>query len=248
MNKEIIFLKRRNRGNVYSSMIMLFIQFILKNLGLKKNKLVHKFLYEYPQFKHLKMELKHISKLYPIGQGVMFHPDRSHETPEFKQAVRDAVKNFDIGVAGNDVKNYKEFREAREREMWYNNKQLNTQKMKNPKHLIIGRVELSPGNAQLYSVSLPTYILGENGMEDGKEMHFIPFCKGTKETPKEERQEGVFTESLIQAALEYLQDVNVGPLQNIDTTEAIQHLKAALGCLDRRQQKRINNGTIYTNK
>lgn len=120
--------------------------------------------------------------------------------------------------------------------------------MKNPKNLIIGRVAVSPGNEQLYSVGLPTYILGENGMEDGKEMHFIPFCKGTKETPTPARQEGVFTESLIQASIEYLQDVNTGTLQNIDTTEAIQYLKAALGCLDRRKQKRTNNGTIYTNK
>lgn len=120
--------------------------------------------------------------------------------------------------------------------------------MKNPKNLTIGRIAVSPGNEQLYSVGLPTYILGENGMEDGKEMHFIPFCKGTKETPTPARQEGVFTESLIQASIEYLQDVNTGPLQNIDTTEAIQYLKAALACLDRRQQKRINNGTIYTNK
>lgn len=119
--------------------------------------------------------------------------------------------------------------------------------MKNPKELVSVKVELAPGSMSLVSLEVPTYVLGEDGMKDG-EGTTIKFCKGTKETPVEHRQEGVFTESLIQASLEYLQDVNTGSLQNLDTTEAIQHLKAALGCLDRRQQKRINNGVLYTNK
>lgn len=153
------------------------------------------------------------------GEGLMFHPDRSHETPELKQAVINAVKGINI------------------------EQKLNTHKMKNPKELQIFKNK----EGQLSSILLPTYVLGSEGMRDTNGL-MLNFCKGTKETPEEERQSGVFTESLIQASLEYLQDVNVGPLQNIDTTEAIQHLKAALGCLDRRQQKRINNGTIYTKK
>lgn len=128
-----------------------------------------------------------------------------------------------------------------------NNDKLNINKMKNPKELGIYRNPMRV----LVSIGLPTYKLDKEGMDDvmkdGKGI-IINFCKGTKETPLAERQEGVFTESLIQASIEYLQDVNTGTLQNIDTTEAIQHLKAALGCLDRRKQKRTDNGTLYTKK
>lgn len=115
--------------------------------------------------------------------------------------------------------------------------------MKNPKELTLVKTP----EGVLTAVILPQYILGEETMEDADGTSIL-FCKGTKETPIDRRQAGVFTESLLQASLEYLQNVNTGSLQNLNTTEAIQHIKAALGCLDRRHQKRQENGTQFTSK
>lgn len=119
-------------------------------------------------------------------------------------------------------------------------------KMKDPKELgiIYGRDEKT-----LIAVELPVYQLGEKGMEDTGLMFRIPFAKGVIGGPEySHKQKGVFTESIIQASIEYLSNVNQGDLQNIHTTEAIQYLKAALGALDARRQKRVNDGTIFTNR
>lgn len=121
--------------------------------------------------------------------------------------------------------------------------------MKNPKNLSTHyRKEAGTDESILYQVGLPTYVISQDGMVDGKQVFRIPFCKGTKESTQDMIQEGVFTESLLQACVMYLEDVNKGKLASIDTTEAIQHIKAALGCLDRRQQRRKENGTQFTAK
>ena len=119
--------------------------------------------------------------------------------------------------------------------------------MKNPKDL---EVVYGRDGQTLISVELPTYKLSEEGMIDGDKSFAIPFAKGVIGDPNlfSYAQQGVFTESLIQAAILYLENVNKGELENIHTTEAIQHLKAAHGCLDARRQKRVKDGTIYTNK
>lgn len=118
--------------------------------------------------------------------------------------------------------------------------------MKNPKELglIFGRDEKT-----LIAVELPVYQLGEKGMDFTGVLFRIPFAKGVIGGPEySHKQKGVFTESLIQASIEYLNNVNQGELQNIHTTEAIQYLKAALNSLDARRQKRVSDGTIFTGK
>lgn len=117
--------------------------------------------------------------------------------------------------------------------------------MKNPKELKTSTV--AGAGDLIYAVELPTYKISPEGMKDGRPIT-LPFCKGTIGADTNLIQEGVFTESLLQASLEFLSNVNRGPLQNIDTTEAIQHIKAALGCLGRRHERRAKEGTAFTNK
>lgn len=118
--------------------------------------------------------------------------------------------------------------------------------MKDPKELglMFGRDEKT-----LIAVELPVYQLGEKGMDFTGVLFRVPFAKGVIGGPEySHKQKGIFTESLIQASIEYLNNVNQGELQNIHTTEAVQYLKAALNSLDARRQKRVNDGTIFTGK
>lgn len=53
------------------------------------------------------------------------------------------------------------------------------------------------------SYEIPTYKVTDNGIEDGTDM-VLRFCKGNKADSEVFRQEGVFTETLIQTAKQYL--------------------------------------------
>lgn len=84
---------------------------------------------------------------------------------------------------------------------------------------------------------VPTYVVTNDGIKDGEGMT-IKFCKGNKADSTVHRQEGVFTETLIQLAKEYLQEVNQGELKTDDTTQAIIKLEEALMWINKRAEDR----------
>ena len=92
---------------------------------------------------------------------------------------------------------------------------------------------------------IPTYKVTENGIEDGEGIE-IKFCKGNKENPDTLRQEGIFTETLLQVGLQYLQSVNVGELASRDTSLAITHLEDALFRIGKRAEDRKLRGVQAT--
>lgn len=101
--------------------------------------------------------------------------------------------------------------------------------MKNPKILEV----LVPGS--MYNI--PTYVVTDQGMQDGSGAGIV-FCKGNREDSLVPRQEGVFTESLIQVAKEYLEAVNVGPMATRETSMVITKLDEALMWINKRSEDR----------
>ena len=94
---------------------------------------------------------------------------------------------------------------------------------------------------------LPTYKVTENGIEDGAGKS-IKFCKGDKSNPAVFRQEGFFTESVIQVAKEYLESVNKGDMATRETSMAITKLDEALMWIKKRADDRIERGVQATYK
>jgi len=92
---------------------------------------------------------------------------------------------------------------------------------------------------------IPTYIVTENGIEDGEGI-IIKFCKGNKDDASALRQEGIFTETLLQVGLQYLQSVNVGELASRDTSLAITHLEDSLFRIGKRAEDRKLRGVQAT--
>ncbi len=109
--------------------------------------------------------------------------------------------------------------------------------MKNPKQIN----EVVSG--AIYEI--PTYLVTNEGIQDGEGM-ILHFCKGNKEDESSLRQEGVFTETLIQAAKEYLESVNVGPLASRDTSMVITKLDEALMWINKRAEDRKIRGVQST--
>ena len=105
--------------------------------------------------------------------------------------------------------------------------------IKNPRVLRV----VEPG-ATYY---VPTYRVTDAGIEDGEGM-YIGFCKGNKEDASALRQEGVFTETLIQVSKEYLETVNVGDLASRETALAITKLDEALFWIGKRAEDRRLRG------
>jgi hypothetical protein len=101
--------------------------------------------------------------------------------------------------------------------------------MKNPKII----TTIQPGA----TVKLPTYIVTEEGIVDGDGVE-LKFCKGDKSNPEVFRQEGVFTETILQAAKEYLESVNKGELSTRETSTAITKIDEALMWLNKRAEDR----------
>lgn len=103
--------------------------------------------------------------------------------------------------------------------------------MKNPK--IVSPINGSSG----ISYCIPTYKITNEGLIDGTGT-VINFCKGNKEDENTFRQEGVFTETIIQVAKEYLESVNVGELSSRETSMAITKLDEALMWIQKRTDDR----------
>ena len=94
---------------------------------------------------------------------------------------------------------------------------------------------------------VPTFKVSNDGLEDG-DGAIISFCKGNKEDENVPRQEGFFTETIIQVAKEYLESVNVGPLASRETSMAITKLDEALMWINKRSEDRILRGVQGTYK
>ena len=92
---------------------------------------------------------------------------------------------------------------------------------------------------------VPTFKVTNEGIEDGVGAE-IKFCKGSKADESIFRQEGVFTETLIQTAKEYLETVNVGELASRETAMAITKLDEALMWLAKRAEDRKLRGVQGT--
>ncbi len=85
---------------------------------------------------------------------------------------------------------------------------------------------------------VPTYKVTNDGIENGEGLNIV-FCKGNKLDESALRQEGLFTETLIQTAKTYLESVNVGEMATRETAMAITKLDEALMWIDKRAQDRI---------
>lgn len=93
--------------------------------------------------------------------------------------------------------------------------------------------------------SVPTFVVTNEGIEDGAGVN-ITFCKGNKEDENVLRQEGVFTETLIQTAKQYLESVNVGPMTTRETSMVITKLDEALMWIQKRADDRKLRGVQAT--
>lgn len=92
---------------------------------------------------------------------------------------------------------------------------------------------------------VPTYKVTNEGIVDGSGIEIV-FCKGNKDSESNLRQEGVFTETLIQTALQYLQSVNVGEMSSRETSTAITKLDEALMWINKRAEDRKLRGVQAT--
>jgi hypothetical protein len=94
---------------------------------------------------------------------------------------------------------------------------------------------------------LPTYSITNEGLQDSEPFE-LKMAKGNKEDENVFRQEGFFSESLIQCVITHLKSVSVGELKDDETTQAILKLNEALMWLDKRKQDRLLAGTLGTYK
>lgn len=94
---------------------------------------------------------------------------------------------------------------------------------------------------------LPTYFIDKDGSQDG-EPFILKFCKGNKEGDAPIQQEGLFTETIIKAAKQYLEDVNVGEMASRETSMAITKLDEALMWIEKRSNDRKRRGVQNTYK
>ena len=92
---------------------------------------------------------------------------------------------------------------------------------------------------------VPTYKVTNAGIEDGSGIEIV-FCKGNKEDESAFRQEGVFTETLIQTAKQYLESVNVGQMATRETSMVITKLDEALMWIAKRAEDRKLRGVQGT--
>lgn len=92
---------------------------------------------------------------------------------------------------------------------------------------------------------IPTFKVTDNGIEDGEGIELV-FCKGNKEDASALRQEGVFTETLVQVAKQYLESVNVGAMATRETSMVITKLDEALMWINKRAEDRKLRGVQGT--
>jgi hypothetical protein len=94
---------------------------------------------------------------------------------------------------------------------------------------------------------LPTYYVSDEGIKDGDGVE-VRFCKGDKSNSETFRQEGVFTESLLQVCKQYLESVNKGDLASRETSMAITKIDEALLWIGKRAEDRRLRGVQATYK
>jgi len=92
---------------------------------------------------------------------------------------------------------------------------------------------------------IPTFKVTDNGIEDGEGIEVV-FCKGNKEDSSVLRQEGVFTETLVQVAKQYLESVNKGEMATRETSMVITKLDEALMWINKRAEDRKLRGVQGT--
>lgn len=92
---------------------------------------------------------------------------------------------------------------------------------------------------------VPTFKVTNDGIADGEGIDIV-FCKGNKEDENALRQEGVFTETLIQTAKEYIESVNVGNMASRENSMAITKLDEALMWINKRAEDRKLRGVQGT--
>lgn len=83
------------------------------------------------------------------------------------------------------------------------------------------------GPENIWSFNIPTYKVEDTGITDGLGIT-LNLCRGNKDDNSVPRQEGIFTETLLEVCLSYLQGVNKGDLATRDTSLAITHIEDAL--------------------
>lgn len=101
--------------------------------------------------------------------------------------------------------------------------------MKNPKIL----TEITKGA----TYDIPTFKVTNEGLVDG-DGAIISFCKGNKANEQDFRQEGFFTETLLQVCKQYLEAVNVGEMSTRETSLAITKIQEALFWISVRAEDR----------
>lgn len=84
---------------------------------------------------------------------------------------------------------------------------------------------------------VPTFKVTNEGMVDGDGIDIV-FCKGNCEDESFLRQEGVFSETLIQTVKTYLETVNVGSMATRETSMVITKLDEALMWINKRAEDR----------
>lgn len=92
---------------------------------------------------------------------------------------------------------------------------------------------------------VPTFKVTNEGIQDGAGLEIL-FCKGNKLDESAFRQEGVFSETLIQVVKEYLESVNVGELATRETSMVITKLDEALMWINKRSEDRRLRGVQGT--
>lgn len=99
-----------------------------------------------------------------------------------------------------------------------------------------------------WTYSVPRYEITDDGVVDA-DPGVISLCRGNKADSTAPRQNGMFTETLLQVCLQYLEGVNVGELRNRDTSLAITAIEDALLRIGKRaEDRKIRNVQATYNK
>lgn len=93
------------------------------------------------------------------------------------------------------------------------------------------------GPDNLWSWLIPSYRVTNNGIEDADEI-ILDLCRGNKMDEEAPRQDGVFTETLLQVCKQYLEGVNVGQMATRETSMAITKIDEALMWIQKRADDR----------
>ncbi len=92
---------------------------------------------------------------------------------------------------------------------------------------------------------VPIFKVTDTGLEEEGRI-VLQFCKGNKADKTVKRQAGFFTETLLAVCKRYLEENNVGDLENPFTTAAIASIGNALEKLEERANDRQKRGVQAT--